>query len=159
MHGPFSVIAEAVRPVAVITKQRRIADLEERAVDDLNPVRPSGHQDLAVHVVEVIARVLLDLHAAGKDRHLERSGEVRRAEDDGFEPRRCGADLLHVDEATGALDLCLDADVAGREPAVELDLGEEKIECDDLGGASAVLGSIISSSRSPACVTTSITSP
>ena len=45
------------------------------------------------------------------------AGEVDRAEDDRLEPGRRRADLVHVDEAAGGLDLGLDADVADGRPA------------------------------------------
>ena len=44
------------------------------------------------------------------------------------------ADLLDVDEAPGRLDLRLDPDVADRQPRVALDLGQQQVEGDDLGG-------------------------
>ena len=68
-------------------------------------------------------------------RHPHRRREVDRTEDDRLEPRRGGADLLDVDQAPSRLDLGFDADVAGREAAVDLDLGEQQVHGHDLGGA------------------------
>ena len=83
--------------------------------------------------MEMVSRVLGDVHATGQHRHLDGGGEIGGPEDDGLEPGRSGADLLHVYEAACGLDLCLDADVADREPARLLHLGQKQVEGDDLG--------------------------
>ena len=114
VQGPLAVVAEDAGPHAVVAEGVLVADLEERPVDDLEAVGPARHEDLVEDVVEVVAGVLGDLHAAGEHRHLHRGGEVGGAEDDRLEAGRGGADLLDVDEALGRLDLGLDADVADR---------------------------------------------
>ena len=48
--------------IAVLPQGVLVADLEERPVDDLQPVGPAGHEDLVEHVVEVVAGVLGDRH-------------------------------------------------------------------------------------------------
>jgi hypothetical protein len=80
----------------------------------------------------VVAGVLGDLDPPGQDRHLHRRREVGGPEDDRLEPGGGGADLVHVDEAAGGLDLGLDADVAGPQPRVLLHLGQQQVEGDDL---------------------------
>ena len=115
MQRPLAVVAEHLRALAVVTERVGLADLQERAVDHLEAVRSPRHQDLREHVVEVVARVLGDLHAAGEHRHLHGRGEVGGTEDDGLETGRRRADLLDVDQAAGRLDLRLDADVPGGE--------------------------------------------
>ena len=102
VQRPLAVVAEHLRALAVVAERVGLADLQERAVDHLEAVRPTRHQDLREHVVEVVARVLGDLHAAGEHRHLHRRGEVGGTEDDGLEARRRRADLLDVDEAAAS---------------------------------------------------------
>ena len=70
----------------VVAQPLELADLQVRAVDHLQPVGAAGHEDLREHVVEVVARVLGDLHAAGEHRHLGRRREVGGAEHDRLEP-------------------------------------------------------------------------
>ena len=114
VQRPLAVVAEDAGAHRVVAQRVELADLEERPVDHLEAVRPAGHEDLGEHVVEVVARVLGDLHPTGEHRHLGRGREVGRAEDDRLDPRRRRADLLDVDEAARGLDLRLDADAAAR---------------------------------------------
>src|ERR1019366_3968806 len=77
--------------------------------------------------------VLGDLDTTGQHRHLHRCCEVGGPEDDGLQPRRGGADLVHVDETACGLDLGLDADVAHRQAASLFDLGQQQVERYHLG--------------------------
>ena len=156
---PLAVVAEHARAHGVVAQRVELAHLEERAVDDLQPVGPTGHEDAAEDVVEVVAGVLGDVDAAGEHRHLDAGGEVGRAEDDRLEPGRGGADLVHVDQPARRLDLRLDPDVPDRQARLLLDLGQQQVERLTTSAADCTLGSMISSRRSPALPTTSMTSP
>ena len=129
VQRPLAVVAEDAGAHRVVAQRVELADLEERAVDHLQAVGAPGHEDLREHVVEVVARVLGDLHATGEHRHLGRRGEVGGAEDDRLHARRRRADLLDVDEAARGLDLRLDADVRLAAGGL-LDLGEQEVERD-----------------------------
>ncbi len=120
-------------PHRVVAQRVELPDLEVRAVDHLEAVGAAGHEDLREHVVEVVARVLGDLHTAGEDGHLRRRREVGGPEHDRLEPGRRGADLLDVDEAACRLDLRLDPDLALAAGGL-LDLGEEHVERLHVGG-------------------------
>ena len=87
MQRPLAVVAEDLRAVAVVAETVGVAHVQVRAVDDLEAIGPTGHQDLVEHVVEVVARVLGDLHTAGEHRHLGGRGEVGRPEHDRLHPR------------------------------------------------------------------------
>src|SRR5262245_26560027 len=112
VQRPLAVVAQDARPHRVVAQRVELADLQVRAVDDLEAVGAAGHEDLREHVVKMVAGVLGDLHAAGEHGHLRRRREVGGAEHDRLEPRRRGADLLHVDQAACRLDLRLERDPA-----------------------------------------------
>ena len=133
MQGPLAVEPENARAHRVVPQRVELTDLEERPVDHLQTVGPTRHEDLAEHVVEVVARVFGDLHATREHRHLGGRGEVRRPEDDGLEAIARRADLLDVDETPCRLDLRLDADATGP-PDRLLDLSEQQVKRHHLRG-------------------------
>src|SRR3954447_7179549 len=125
VQGPLAVVAEDLRALAELPEPFVVADLHVGPVDDLQAVGASGHEDLHEHVVEVVARVIGNGEATRQGGHLHRRRHVDGTEDDRLEPRRRRADLLDVDDAAGRLDLGLDADVAGRQAGIDLDLGQQ----------------------------------
>src|SRR5437588_2404928 len=133
VQGPLAVVSEDLCALAEVPEPLVVADLDVRPVDDLQAVGAAGHEDLDEDVMEVVARVLGDLQAAGERRHLHRRRHVDRAEDDRLQTRGCGADLFDVDDAASRLDLGLDADVARREAGVDLDLIQQEVEGHHLG--------------------------
>ena len=58
-----------------------------------------------------------------------------KSEDDRLNPGRGSCDRVHVHQAEGVLDLCLDADPPDLEAHGPLDLREQQVQCDDVLGA------------------------
>jgi hypothetical protein len=139
VQRPLAVVAEDARRIAELAQRVEVADLQERTVDHLQAVGATGHEDLREHVVEVVARVLGDLDAAGERRHLHRRAKSAGPKMIVSSRSTRRADLVDVDEAARGLDLRLDADArlaAGR----LLDLGEQHVERLHLGARSRPSG-------------------
>ena len=132
---PLAVKSVGGRDLSGVAQRLEVANLEERAVDDVEPIGPPGHQDLGEHVAEGIRGGVMDRLVDRGDRHPDRGREVGRPEDDGLQARRRRTDLLDVDEAPRSFYLRLDADVTRLQARVLFDLGEEEIERHDVRGS------------------------
>ena len=134
VQHPLAVKAQRGGPPGDLAVPVGVADLQVGAVDGLQVVGAGGDQDAHQDVVVGVRRVAGRLLADHQRLHVDRGHEVRRAEDDGLQPRRGGGDRVHVHQAHGVLDLGLDADPADRQARRLLDLGQQQVQRHHLPG-------------------------
>ena len=124
------------------------------AVDRLDARGARGDDERGVDVVEVVAGIAVRRAADRRDRDADRGAVVAGAEDQRLHPRRGGGDRRARDQAGGVLDLRLDPDPPGLQRRSRARSARAACPSSRRRPGVRTLGSIIASSRSPACSTT-----
>jgi len=133
VQHPFPVESECRGALRGAAERVDVTDLQVRAVDCLQAVGTSrhedGHEDVVVGVAAVVAVGLL---AHDEGAHVDARHEVGRPEHEGLHSWARGGDLVDVRQPPSVLDLGFDTDPPHLEAVGLLHLGQQQVECFDM---------------------------